>query len=496
MMDKDKTKEQLISELVEIRQRVSELEALDTERRQMEKRIAAPKLKGQSRTILTKRSFSPLRILMITMVSIFLAEIFVMILLFVLPPISRPVEALVDGLLLTALIFPILYLVLFRPLLVHIDQHKRAQEVLAESEEKFRMLSEHSPNMIFINKNGRVVYANKMCEDITGHKREEFYSPDFDFLALIAPEHVDLVKVNFGKHMKGEEIVPYECTLITKEGKRIDVIEATALIPYEGEHAILRVITDITERKKMEEQLQHSRVLASLGEMTAGISHEVNNPLSSVLLYSEILLKSDVPRQARKDLKIIHNEAKRAASIMRDLLTYSRKLTPRMRRSNLHGILKKVLDMRRYQDTVHDINVSGNLLKGPLYVNGDSSQLTQVFLNLMLNAEESLQEHKGGKIKVTTEIDGEWAKISIADEGTGIPEDKLSQVFHPFFTTKKVGEGTGLGLSICYGIIMAHGGLIRAENNEMGGATFIVELPLAKTRRQENLRQKTEAVIT
>ena len=243
------------------------------------------------------------------------------------------------------------------------------------------------------------------------------------------------------------------------------------------------IARDITERKKMEEQLQHSQVLASLGEMAAGISHEVNNPLGIVLLYSELLLKSDVPPQAKKDLRIIYKEAKRASKIMRDLLTYSRKLTPHMRRSNLHGILKKVLDMRQYEEKVQNISVSTNLLDGPLYVSGDSSQLTQVFMNLMLNAEEALQEHQGGNIKVTTAADGEWAKISIADDGIGIAEGKLNQVFHPFFTTKRVGEGTGLGLSTCYGIITAHAGLIRAENNEMGGATFTVQIPLARARR-------------
>lgn len=140
MKNQTKKKEQLITELEEMRQRVSELETLETERRQMEKLIAAPNLADQSRTVLTKRSFSPLNILMVTMVSIFLAEIFVMLLLFVLPPLSKPVEALTDGLLLTTLIFPILYLVLFRPLLVHIDQRKKAEEALKESGEKYHAI--------------------------------------------------------------------------------------------------------------------------------------------------------------------------------------------------------------------------------------------------------------------------------------------------------------------------------------------------------------------
>ncbi len=137
-----------------------------------------------------------------------------------------------------------------------ITERKRAEEALRESEQKFRSLAEQSPNMIYINNKGRVVYANKKCEEIMGYKREEFYSPDFNFLALIAPEYVDLVKASLSKHMRGEEVAPYECALITKEGKRIEVIETTTLITYEGDSVILGVITDITERKRAEQELQ------------------------------------------------------------------------------------------------------------------------------------------------------------------------------------------------------------------------------------------------
>ena len=239
---------------------------------------------------------------------------------------------------------------------------------------------------------------------------------------------------------------------------------------------LLRSMRYSIERKQAEAQLQHSQLLASLGEMIAGIAHEVGNPLGSILLYSELLMKSDVPLQTRKDLRVIHEEAKRAAKVMTDLLTYSRRVKPQMRRLNLHNILHKVLAMRRYEERVQNIAVATNLLDGRLYVEGDLSQLMQVFMNLVLNAEESLKKQKGGNIIVTTQIDGKWARVSIADDGPGIPEENLNQVFHPFFTTKRVGEGTGLGLSTCYGIVTAHNGLIRAENNEIGGATFTVEL--------------------
>jgi PAS domain S-box-containing protein len=139
-----------------------------------------------------------------------------------------------------------------------ITKYKQAEEILRESEEKFKTFAEQSPNMIFINKGGRIVYVNNKCEESMGYKREFFYSPDFDFLTMIAPEYLDLVKENFRKHQAGEDIPPYEYALITKEGKRIEAINNSKLIDYEGERAILGIVTDITERKLAEKALQES----------------------------------------------------------------------------------------------------------------------------------------------------------------------------------------------------------------------------------------------
>jgi PAS domain S-box-containing protein len=138
-----------------------------------------------------------------------------------------------------------------------ITDRQQAEQLLKESEEKFKTLAEESPNMIFINKKGRVVYANEKCEKITGYKREDFYASSFDFLTLIAPEYHEPVKANFARHLRGEEVGPYEYALILKDGSRVEVLLSTKLMDYEGEKAILGILTDITERKRAEEELQH-----------------------------------------------------------------------------------------------------------------------------------------------------------------------------------------------------------------------------------------------
>jgi len=139
-----------------------------------------------------------------------------------------------------------------------ITEHKRAEEALKESEEKFKTVAEQSPNMIFINRKGKVIYANKLAEERMGYKRDEFYSPDFEFLSIIAPDSIELIMSNYKKHMEGKEVDPYEYALITREGKRIEGVINTKLIDYKGERAILGIVTDITERKQAEEAIRES----------------------------------------------------------------------------------------------------------------------------------------------------------------------------------------------------------------------------------------------
>jgi PAS domain S-box-containing protein len=377
---------------------------------------------------------------------------------------------------------------------VDITDRKQIEDALRREKERAeRYLNVAGVMLATVNIDEEITLMNKKGCEILGYQAGELTKSNW-FNTLVPERTRAEMKSVFRKLIAGENgpVIYYENPLLTRDGEERLIAFNNSVVKDTDGRVIGVLISgeDVTELRKTQEQLQHSRLLASLGEMTAGIAHEVNNPLGCILLYSELLASSEVPSQMKKDLKIIHDEAKRATKIMTDLLTYGRRTKSQMRRLNLYNPLKKVMEMRRYEQKVQNITVSTNLVKNPLYVNGDSSQLMQVFMNLMLNAEETLRTTNGGNIIITTETHDEWARVHIADDGPGIPQKDLNQVFYPFFTTKEIGEGTGLGLSTCYGIITGHDGLIRAENNDMGGATFTIELPLSRTQKNGNSPKK------
>jgi signal transduction histidine kinase len=256
---------------------------------------------------------------------------------------------------------------------------------------------------------------------------------------------------------------------------------------------------EITDLRKLQEQSHHSQLLATVREMMAGIANEVNNPLGSILLYSQLLMAGDISPLAKKDLKVIHDEARRAASVMSYLLTYCRQEKLELYRVDINRIIEEFLRKYHHPETSHKITITSDLKDGPLTVKGDSSRLNQLFENLVLNAEEALEKADMGHVTITTRREGDWVKISVTDDGPGIPPGNLQQIFYPFFTTKQPREGSGLGLSTCYGIVTNHKGLIFAENNETGGVTFTVELPLAdaleKTPTTKDIKTAGSLVI-
>ena len=226
--------------------------------------------------------------------------------------------------------------------------------------------------------------------------------------------------------------------------------------------------------------------LASIGELASGIAHEINNPLTSVIGFTELLAEREVPDDIKDDLLFINKEAQRTAQIVQNLLTFARKHPQEKELLNINDVILNVLELRAYELRVNKIEVNTRLATNLPKVMANSFQLQQVFLNLVINAEYfMIKEHNRGNLTITTETVGNLVRTSIADDGPGVAEDDIEHLFDPFFTTKEVGKGTGLGLSICHGIITEHDGRIYVESKLGKGATFIVELPVFKKRQKE-----------
>ena len=234
--------------------------------------------------------------------------------------------------------------------------------------------------------------------------------------------------------------------------------------------------------QKVQMQLVHTEKLASLGELVAGIAHEINNPLSGILIFSELVAKDTrLDPALKKDMEIISGEAQRCAGIVKGLLEFARDYQPKMTVCQINQVLIDSLRLVECQAVFQNVAILRQLGDKLPPVMADQNQLKQVFINIFINAGQAMQEMKRGELRISTRLADEGdggLLITIADSGCGVPEEQLGKLFDPFFTTKGTG-GTGLGLSVSYGIIQAHGGSIAAESTPEVGTTFIIRLPAA-----------------
>jgi signal transduction histidine kinase len=251
-------------------------------------------------------------------------------------------------------------------------------------------------------------------------------------------------------------------------------------------HLLRRTIRYAIERKQAEErerrlqlQLNVSTRLASLGLMVEGIAHEVNNPLSSVIGFAQMLTCEDIPENTKDDIKMINDNAQRVADIMNNLLTFARQQKLQRAYINVNDIMITTLQMRAHSLESNNITVTTELDPALPSTMADATLLQQAFLNLIINAEtEMKQVHGKGRLQIKTTLISDTIKISFTDDGPGITETNLIHLFDPFFSTRGVGQGAGLGLSVCYGIINEHNGQIYVQSQTGKGAVFTVEIPV------------------
>ncbi len=249
------------------------------------------------------------------------------------------------------------------------------------------------------------------------------------------------------------------------------------VVKMDGDRMIL-TFSDISREREEEEKLYLTDRLASLGQMAAGLAHELNNPLTGILALSQILKKGDLPAENQEDIECIYNEAKRAAEIVKNVLLFARNKNGENGRSSPNEVIKDTLKLREYEERINNISVVTNLDETLPEIPLEKGQLQQVFLNMISNAEAAIKEIKNsGTITITTQRVNSHVNLIISDDGCGIKKQILPRIFDPFFTTKDIGKGTGLGLSICYSIIVKHGGKISVKSEVNEGTTFTIRMP-------------------
>jgi signal transduction histidine kinase len=339
------------------------------------------------------------------------------------------------------------------------QEREQSEEARRSLETSFRTLILRSVDaMIVTDRQGVIRFLNPSAERLFGR------------------EAAELIGAPFGASGLGDETTEIEIVRRDRSDAAAEMVSTD--IEWEGKPAKLLSLRDVTERKKMQQRLIVTDRLASIGELVAGVAHELNNPLTAVVGFSELLMQQEVPANIAESLTIITDESKRCIRIVDNLLKFGRRQLPTVGGVEINELLRRILEMRAYEQQASNVRQVAHFADGLPPVKGDGAQLQQVFINLVINAEYFINEQgQGGDLTVTTEAVADRVRVSVSDQGPGITESDLENIFDPFFTTKPVGKGTGLGLSICHGIIQEHQGSIQARNNPGGGATFVVELP-------------------
>jgi PAS domain S-box-containing protein len=371
-------------------------------------------------------------------------------------------------------------LIRYQGTLVDVTERRKLERQVLQQEEFRKRLLEGFPDLIVVvDLQERYTFVSSRVRDLLGYQPEDLLGKKISETEGRSPELVELYNdVASSRKIFGS--AEYGTRRRDGSGR---TMRASASQFFDADSKLAGVIIsvhDITTEKKFEQQIVQSERLAAMGAMIGGVAHELNNPLTSILGVSELLQDSQTTDAAQKQIAILQQQARRAAEIVKNLTYFSRPQSPGQTRVNLAEVVERTLNLHAYSLRKNSITVDFLREPGLPYVQGDPHQLMQVFLNVILNAEQAIREARDrGTLRIRLGTSGGSVWASFLDDGPGIPPDILASVFDPFYTTKRPGRGTGLGLSICKSVMKEHNGTIEAANAPGGGAVFTVTLPVA-----------------
>ncbi len=358
---------------------------------------------------------------------------------------------------------------------------KRANSIITMDEEEIRRAKEKlrliydsiSDYILLVDRNYRIFEANRHFME--RHGLAGLQSMDmnlWDILKTDAPTKDCPIRTVI------DQGAPRQAEFSSKDGRQFRF----QCFPYLREDLNLSVvhIEDITEEKFLAERLMQSEKLSSIGELVSGVAHELNNPLTGIMCFSELMTGDAINEGTRDKARKINDAAKRCKRIIDNLLTFARWKTPEKKYENVNKVIRSAIELRAYQFRTDNIDVAMDLQEPLPLTMLDEGQMQQVFLNMINNARDAIAQNgkKRERLLIKSRLRGASIAVSFEDTGKGMAEDVVKRIFEPFFTTKGVGEGTGLGLSISYGIIKEHGGNISVVSAPGSGTTFTVELPV------------------
>jgi two-component system NtrC family sensor kinase len=367
----------------------------------------------------------------------------------------------------------------YRGLMLDISGLKTFQgELQRERDFSGKILNNTQSLILVADTAGLVSYANRRWYEMGYQQKQLLGHPLEDLVA--APRRLAVGEA-FAATLSGRQVDNLELQILRGDG-RVGHF-AVNLSPMRDDQgnvtSIVVVMSDITDAATLQAKLMHAEKMAAVGQLVSGVAHEVNNPLTAILGFADLLMENpEMPESARKDLRVILQEAQRTKQIVQNLLSVARQMPPQRKPVQLNAILRRTVQLRAYDFHSRGVEVVEQLDPELPAVIGDSHQLQQVFLNIINNAYDAVRDMgRPARIEIRTAQRAGVIEVVFRDNGQGISSPE--RIFEPFFTTKEIGKGTGLGLSICYGIVLEHGGEILCHNNSEGeGATFIVRLPV------------------